>query len=32
MDYKIIGETVPVVEMRLKKGESIYTQSRRLSL
>lgn len=27
MDYKIIGETVPVVEMRLKKGESIYTQS-----
>ena len=27
MDYKIIGETVPVVEMKLKKGESVYTQS-----
>ena len=27
MDYKIIGETVPVVEMTLKKGESLYTQS-----
>ena len=27
MDYKIIGETVPVVEMTLKKGESVYTQS-----
>ncbi len=27
MDYKIIGETVPVVEMTLKKGESIYTQT-----
>ena len=27
MDYKIIGETVPVVEMTLKKGESVYTQT-----
>ena len=27
MDYKIIGQTVPVVEMTLNKGESVYTQS-----
>lgn len=27
MEYKIIGNTVPVVEMTLKAGESIYTQS-----
>lgn len=27
MEYKIIGQTVPVVEMKLKAGESVYTQS-----
>ena len=27
MDYKIIGETVPVVEMKLRAGETVYTQS-----
>ena len=27
MNYKIIGQTVPVVEMTLDKGEKIYTQS-----
>lgn len=27
MDYKIIGQTVPVVEVRLNAGESMYTQS-----
>ena len=27
MDYKIIGQTVPVVEMKLKNGEKVYTQS-----
>lgn len=27
MEYKIIGKTVPVVEMKLNRGESIYTQS-----
>ena len=27
MDYNIIGQTVPVVEMTLNKGESVYTQS-----
>ena len=27
MDYKIIGETVPVVEMKLRVGETVYTQS-----
>lgn len=27
MDYKIIGQTVPVVEMKLNKGETVYTQS-----
>ena len=27
MQYKIIGQTVPVVEVELNKGESMYTQS-----
>lgn len=27
MQYKLIGQTVPVVEMMLNKGETIYTQS-----
>lgn len=27
MKYEIIGQTVPVVEMKLNKGECIYTQS-----
>ena len=27
MEYKIIGQTVPVVEMKLNAGESVYTQS-----
>lgn len=27
MDYKIIGQTVPVVEMTLNAGETVYTQS-----
>ncbi len=27
MDYKIVGETVPVVEVTLNKNESMYTQS-----
>ena len=27
MDYKIIGQTVPVIEMTLNAGESVYTQS-----
>lgn len=27
MEYKIIGQTVPVVEMQLNKGDKIYTQS-----
>ena len=27
MDYKIVGQTVPVVEVKLNKGESMYTQS-----
>ena len=27
MDYKIIGETVPVVEVTLNSGETMYTQS-----
>ena len=27
MEYKIIGQTVPVVEFKLNNGESIYTQS-----
>lgn len=27
MNYKIVGQTVPVVEVTLNKGESMYTQS-----
>ncbi len=27
MEYKIIGQTVPAVEFKLKKGESLFTQS-----
>lgn len=27
MDYKVIGQTVPVVEIRLNAGETMYTQS-----
>lgn len=27
MEYKIIGQTVPVVEMNLSAGETVYTQS-----
>lgn len=27
MDYKIMGQIVPVVEIKLNKGESVYTQS-----
>lgn len=27
MEYKIVGQTVPVVEMTLKTGETVYTQS-----
>ena len=27
MEYKIIGKTVPVVEMELQKGETVYTQT-----
>ena len=27
MEYKVIGNTVPVVEMTLKTGETVYTQS-----
>ena len=27
MEYKILGQTVPVVEMNLRKGETVYTQS-----
>ena len=27
MDYRILGETLPVVEIRLKTGEAMYTQS-----
>lgn len=27
MEYRIIGQTVPVVEMRLRGGETVYTQS-----
>lgn len=27
MEYKIIGQTVPVVEMKLNSGETVYTQS-----
>lgn len=27
MEYKLIGNTVPVVELKLKEGEKVYTQS-----
>lgn len=27
MEYKVVGQTVPVVEMTLNKGETVYTQS-----
>ena len=27
MEYKVIGQTVPVVEMTLNEGETVYTQS-----
>lgn len=27
MEYRIIGETLPAVEMKLQSGESVYTQS-----
>ena len=27
MEYRVIGQTVPVVEMKLNKGETVYTQS-----
>ncbi|MEQ2429354.1 AIM24 family protein, partial [Enterocloster hominis (ex Hitch et al. 2024)] len=27
MDYRILGETLPVVEVRLNAGEAMYTQS-----
>lgn len=27
MEYKILGQTVPLVEMKLNKGETVYTQS-----
>ena len=27
MNYKIVGQTVPVVEVTLNSGESMYTQS-----
>lgn len=27
MEYKILGQTVPVVEMKLNKGETVYTQN-----
>ena len=27
MDYRILGETLPVVEIRLMTGEAMYTQS-----
>lgn len=27
MNYKIIGQTVPVIEMKLNAGETVYTQS-----
>ena len=27
MDYKILGQTVPMVEVTMKKGETMYTQS-----
>ena len=27
MEYRILGQTVPLVEMKLQKGETVYTQS-----
>ena len=27
MEYRVIGQTVPVVEMKLARGETVYTQS-----
>ncbi len=27
MDYRILGETLPAVEVRLQQGEAMYTQS-----
>ena len=27
MEYRILGKTVPLVEMKLEKGETVYTQS-----
>ena len=27
MDYKILGQTVPVVEVTMNNGESMYTQA-----
>lgn len=27
MEYRLIGEVMPAVEMRLRQGEAIYTQS-----
>ena len=27
MEYRIVGQTVPVVEMKLNQGETVYTQS-----
>ena len=27
MEYRVLGQTVPLVEMRLQKGETVYTQS-----
>ena len=27
MDYRILGDTLPVVEIRLMTGEAMYTQS-----
>ena len=27
MEYRIVGQTVPVVEVKLNKDESMYTQS-----
>ena len=27
MDYKILGQTVPVVEVTMNNGESMYTQT-----
>ena len=26
MQYKVLGQTVPVVEMTLSRGETVYTQ------